>query len=99
MVVIENPQEYKLLNFDVASDNKHKYIALLQNKRTGKQKRVPFGAIKTDGTPYQHYRDRIGHFARYDHNDKERRKRYLSRHRGEDQKKFSSGWFSIRYLW
>lgn len=99
MVVIQNPEEYKLVGFKVASDKKHKYLALLQNKNTGKEKKVPFGAIKSDGTPYQHYRDRIGHFSKYDHKDRERRKRYLVRHRGQDENKFSSGWFSIRYLW
>jgi hypothetical protein len=99
MVVIKNPHEYKLVRFDVSTDNKHKYNAILEHKKTGKLRKVPFGAIKADGTPYQHYHDKIGKYKKYDHLDKERRKRYLIRHKGEDLNKFSSGWFSIRYLW
>lgn len=99
MVVIENPQEYKLVGFEVNKDKKHKYNALLQHKKTGKIRKVPFGGIKKDGTPYQHYQDKIGHFQKYDHKDKERRALYRIRHKGQDQKKFSSGYFSMRYLW
>lgn len=99
MVVINNPQEYKLIGFQVSKDRKHKYNAILEHKKTRKQRKVPFGGIKTDGTPYQHYQDKIGHFSQYDHKDKERRKRYHIRHKGQDQQKFSSGYFSMRYLW
>lgn len=99
MVVIQNPQEYKLVGFQVSNDKKHKYNAILQHKKTGKQRKVPFGGIKPDGTPYQHYQDKIGDFRKYDHKDKERRQRYRIRHKGEDLNKFSSGYFSMRYLW
>lgn len=99
MVVIDNPQDYRLVGFQVSHDKKHKYNALLQHKKTGKTRKVPFGGIKADGTPYQHYHDKIGHFHKYDHHDDERRKRYLIRHKGQDQQKFSSGYFSMKYLW
>lgn len=99
MVVIQDPMEYRMVRFEVDTSGKHKYNAILKHKKTGKERKVPFGGIKADGTPYQHYHDKIGHFRKHDHGDKERRKRYLTRHKGEDQKKFSSGWFSIRYLW
>jgi hypothetical protein len=99
MVVIKNPQDYKLVQFQVSKDGKHKYNAILEHKKTGKPRIVPFGGIKADGTPYQHYRDKIGKYSKYNHLDKERRQRYRIRHRGEDQMKFSSGWFSMRFLW
>lgn len=99
MVVISNPEEYKLIQFEVSTDGKHKYNAILEHKKTGKQRKVPFGGIKADGTPYQHYHDKIGNFRKYDHNDKERRQRYRIRHKGQDQLKFSSGYFSMRFLW
>lgn len=99
MVVLQNPQDYRLERFEVSTDGKHKYIAILTHKKTGKQRGVPFGGIKTDGTPYQHYHDKIGAYRQYDHKDKERRRRYRIRHKGQDQKKFSSGYFSMRFLW
>lgn len=99
MVVIRDPEDYKLVRFQVSKDGKHKYQAILENKKTGKQKTVRFGGIKADGTPYQHYRDKIGEYSKYDHHDKERRRRYHIRHKGEDKMKFSSGYFSLRYLW
>jgi hypothetical protein len=99
MVVVKNPEQYKLVRFQVCRDKKHKYNAILENKKTGKQKKVPFGGIKSDGTPYQHYHDKIGKYRKYDHGDKERRKRYVIRHKGEQLNKFSSGYFSMLYLW
>lgn len=99
MVVLQHPEEYQLVDFEVDHIGSHKYFAILKNKKTGTMRKIPFGAKKTDGTPYQHYHDKIGHYRTYDHKDKERRNRYLIRHKGQDQKKFSSGWFSIKYLW
>ena len=99
MVVIQDPQNYRLTGFEPSKDGRHKYIAVLQHKKTGRKRSVPFGAIKADGTPYQHYHDKIGTYRSYDHMDKERRKRYRIRHKGQDRQKFSSGYFAMRYLW
>lgn len=99
MVVIQDPTQYRLKGFEVRQDGKHKYNALLEHRQTHRIRKVPFGGIKSDGTPYQHYHDRIGHFRDYDHNDRERRRRYRVRHRGEDLRKYSSGYFSMLYLW
>lgn len=97
-MVLENPSSYRLVGFEL-HHGKHKYNAILEDKKTHKQKKIPFGAKKSDGTPYQHYHDRIGSYKKYDHHDRERRNRYLIRHKGQDANKFSSGWFSIKYLW
>jgi len=91
---VKNPQEYSFLHFEVATDNKHKYNAILLHKKTGRTKKIPFGAIG-----YEQYFDKIGHYKKLNHNDKERRRLYRIRHKGEDQYKFSSGWFSWKYLW
>jgi hypothetical protein len=99
MVVLQHPEQFRLVRFEVDRAGPHKYKAVLRNKTTGTERRVPFGAKKKDGTPYQHYHDKIGHYRAYDHKDKERRDRYRVRHRGQDQARFSSGWFSWKFLW
>lgn len=99
MVVLKNPQDYRLVSFQVCRDKKHKYNAILEHKKTKQLKKIPFGGIKANGTPYQHYHDKIGYYKKYDHNDPQRRKMYKIRHRGQDQLKFSSGYFSMRFLW
>ena len=34
MVVLQNPQEYRLVEFQVSHDKKHKYNAILEHKKT-----------------------------------------------------------------
>lgn len=60
------------------------------------------------GNPdYQHYRDRTGIWKSLDHNDKERRKSYLSRAKGIKDKNGDLTWknpespnyHAIRILW
>ena len=48
---------------------------------------------------YQHYADRIGYYADLNHKDKERRRRYIARHSGDNLKNYSPGYFSMIYLW
>jgi len=57
-----------------------------------------FGGIKENGDIYQHYRDVIGLYSKYNHLDKDRRKRYRKRH-GTNPKKNSAGYFALNYLW
>ena len=94
MVRIKNPQDYKLVGYEIANDNKHKYFAILQNKKTGRQRRVGFGA-----KGFAQYHDKLEHYAKMDHWDKARRRRYLSRHSKTKCFKFSSSWFSAKLLW
>lgn len=56
---------------------------------------VSFGA-----KDYQQYKDKtpLKAYSYLDHNDKERRKRYYSRH-GKEAKFESAKWFSHKYLW
>jgi len=97
-MIIKDPNNYSFLEFQ-KDGKKHKYYAILENKKTKKILKVGFGGIKKDGMPYQQYKDRIGLYSNYDHLDPKRRQLYLQRHRGEALNKYSSGWFSINYLW
>lgn len=64
-----------------------------------KQYITSFGAIKANGTVYNQYKDKIGHYSRFDHNDKARRDRYRKRHEGEQHTKNTAGYFAWKYLW
>jgi hypothetical protein len=57
-----------------------------------------FGAIRENGIPYEQYKDRIGIYSRYDHNDKERRERYRKRH-NRPLIKNTPNFFARTYLW
>lgn len=78
----------------------HKYTAIIN--KNGKTLYVNFGDKR-----YQHYHDKIGLYSHLDHNDKERRKRYIKRHSAIINKngmhaidiKYSPAWFSLHYLW
>jgi len=91
---IKNPEDYILLYFEVATDNKHKYNAVMKNVKDGRIKKIPFGAIG-----YEQYYDKIGYYKEYNHKNKERRRLYRLRHKGEEENKFSSGYFAIKCLW
>jgi|DEB19_MinimDraft_3_1074340.scaffolds.fasta_scaffold53280_2 hypothetical protein len=92
---VDNPSNYKFLRFEKSRSNGKKYDAILLNKTTKKEKRISFGAIG-----YDQYKDKaLGIYSKHDHLDRARRARYRIRHRGEDQFKFSSGWFAWKYLW
>ena len=67
-------------------------------------KKIHFGSIKM-----QQYRDStgLGLYSHLDHNDKERRKRYLARAKGIKDKNGNLTWnnpespnfYSVKYLW
>ncbi len=93
---LENPSEYDFIKFRKSFTKGKKYDAVLYNKRTKKFKYIPFGDLR-----YQQYEDKVPlHlYKNKDHKDPLRRKRYRSRHKGEELYKYSSGWFSWYYLW
>lgn len=90
-----NPSDYKLKGFKRSSTKHKKYDAILVNKKTQRELKVPFG-----DTRYEQYKDKaLGLYKHKDHNDPKRRENYRKRHAGEEISKFSSGYFSYKYLW
>lgn len=54
-----------------------------------------FGALN-----YQHYKDRIGYYKDYNHNDIIRRDRYRKRHIHDNlDNPYSAGFLSWKFLW
>ncbi len=95
-MIVENPNDYALVGFERSHSKGKKYDAILRNKKTQKNRRIPFGAVG-----YEQYRDSTGLqlYARVNHGDPKRRRNYRTRHHGENKRKFSSGYFSWKYLW
>jgi len=89
--------EYKLKGFEKATSVNKKYNAVLINKTTKKEKRIPFGDSR-----YEQYKDStgLGLYSSKNHNDKKRRDLYRQRHE-KDLKDgyYSAGYFSMKYLW
>jgi len=95
------------VKFIVPKGGYKKYTAIIPLPN-GKTKRVSFGDRR-----YEHFKDRVpkrqggGQWSNLDHNDRDRRTRYRSRHTGIKTKsgkpaylvKYSPAWFSMNYLW
>ena len=95
MVVLKNPENYKIIGFEPSSDKLKKYDAILKNITNNKIKKIPFGDIR-----YQHFEDNaLGIYKYLNHYDKHRRQSYRARHHNDILNKYSSGWFSYYYLW
>lgn len=89
--------DYKLLGYEKSKKKDKKYDAIIQNKKTKKIIRIPFGNIH-----YEMYRDLTGLnlYPNLIHNDKERRKRYRARAKSlvkDDY--YSPSWFSYYITW
>jgi len=89
--------DYKFIKFQKSNTANKKYDAILQNKKTKKLKKIPFGDKR-----YQQYQDTtgLGLYSTKDHKDKERRLNYRKRHRvyiKDDS--YSAGYFSMIFLW
>jgi hypothetical protein len=103
-MIVDHPEDYTLVGFERSHVKGKKYDAILKNKRTRKGqrndrpviRRVPFGAIG-----YEQFKDSTGKglYSRVNHGDPKRRRNYRTRHHGENKRKFSSGYFSWKYLW
>lgn len=96
MVVVAQPRDYKFLRFEKSRSKFKKYDAVLLNKASLREKRVPFGDKR-----YEHFKDStgLGLYSQLDHGDRSRRKNYRARHAKTAKKKFSSSWFAFYYLW
>ena len=89
--------QYKFVKFERSLRSEKKYNAVLYNKKSKRQVRIPFGA-----TSYEQFKDStgLGLYTSKNHNDEKRRKSYVSRHKGFIKEGYySAGYFSMRYLW
>ena len=90
--------QFRLLRFERSKNPKKKYDAILEDVKTKRTQRVPFGSRQP---LYEQYKDSTGLklYSRLDHGDEERKKNYLARHEKTRHKKFSPSWFSWQFLW
>ena len=90
--------DYKFIDFYKSDDTKKKYYALIENRDNPKDKqKIYFGSSN-----FEHFSDTTGkgYWSKFDHNDEKRRKSYIARHKGFIKPGYySSGWFSMNFLW
>lgn len=93
---IKNPEDYTLKGFRKSKTKGKMYDAILKHKVTDKNKYIPFG-----DNQMENFRDRTGLnlYPNLIHGDKERKKKWIARHRKNIKYKFSSAYFSWKYLW
>ena len=80
------PSKYKLKKYDVYNYKTGDYI-------------TSFGAIHSNGVPYDQYFDKISFYKDYNHLNKERRKRYIIRHMKDKNVSPYPSYFSLKFLW
>ena len=75
-----------------------KYMAHLKNDPS---KKIHFGQIKPNGTPYEQYKDQtpLQLYSKYNHNDTKRKDLYFKRHRNDIKRGFNAAWLSFKFLW
>jgi hypothetical protein len=76
------------------------FVSNAQNKkysvyvmRDGRRRLIHFGDLR-----YQHYRDKLGHYARLDHNDERRRELWYARH-GRTSDRDTAKYWAATVLW
>ena len=88
--------QFRLIRFERSRTKGKKYDAIIEDVKTKRTQRVPFGQIG-----YDQYFDSTGKklYSRFDHKDPERRKNYLARHEKTRHKKHSASYYSAVFLW
>ena len=88
--------QFRLVRFERSRTKNKKYDAIIEDRKTKRTQRVPFGQIG-----YAQYKDITGLklYSRLDHGDEERKKNYLARHEKTRHKKWSASWLSWQFLW
>ena len=92
-----NKKEYKFIKFEKSHRKNKMYNAVLQNKKTERYIKIPFG----DNT-MENFRDITGLnlYNNLIHSDPKRRKNFRNRHKGFLKTGFySPSFFSYYYLW
>ena len=85
--------ENKKLYIPFVSKAKNKKYSVRIKTDEGKTKLIHFGDSRM-----QQFKDKLGHYSDLDHGDKERRKRYYSRH-GKATSKDTAKYWSHKILW
>lgn len=80
--------EYKFIGLEKSSNATKKFMAIFQNKKTGRTKKIHFGAAG-----YEHFTE--GHL------DEERKKRYFERHKKNENwnEPLTAGYWALKMLW
>ena len=89
--------EWRLLGFKKSQVKGKKYSAYIQHKTNNRIRTINFGS-----TSHEQFKDTtgLGLYSHLDHRDKERKKRYQSRHSVFIRKGYySPGYFSMTRLW
>lgn len=90
--------EWSFLRFEISTQAKSKYDAIIRNDESGKIKRIPFGSR----IPLmEQYKDRaLGVYSYMDHLDEKRKQNFQNRFRRNfDPNYYSPTYFSMLYLW
>jgi hypothetical protein len=90
-------KEYKFIKFEKSDRLGKKYNAIIENKKTKKRVKIPFGSAA-----YQQYKDKtvLNLYKHLNHNDKNRRRLYKSRHMVFIKPGYySAGQMSMDFLW
>ena len=77
----------------VSKAKNKKYSVYVKSDKTKGIKLIHFGDKR-----YGQFKDKLGHYSKLDHNDKERKKKYYARH-GKATSKDTSKWWSNKMLW
>ena len=77
------------IDFYAPSTREHKKYDVIVNGH-----KISFG-----DTRYEQYHDKIGYYKELDHDDKQRRLNYKTRHKNDKIHSYSSGFFAWHYLW
>ena len=93
----------RIVKFIRGTTKGKKYTAIVENRRTRKQRRISFGGIG-----YQQYKDRtpLKLYARGNHGDRKRMENYFNRHSGtknraeaiRKEKRKSKGYYNPKIL-
>ena len=89
-------KDYKLIKFEKSTRKHKKYAAVLEHKITKRQVKVHFGDQR-----YQQWQDNtgLGLYSHLNHGDKKRRANYRARHKKDNLKDYTAGYFSYYFLW
>jgi hypothetical protein len=94
---MDNKPLYK--PFKSTAKNKKYSVYVLKD---GKKRLIHFGQL-----PYKHFKDKLGKYTNLNHNDKDRRERYLKRAKAIKDRsgnltwkdKNSANYYAVKFLW